>query len=85
MPSDDRRNDAGNVLVLSAEDSLTTVIRPRLLAAGGDACRVFTPDKDGPSITLGDNPAALAALVQETEARLVIIDPVVPLGARDNS
>ena len=33
MPSDDRRNDAGNVLVLSAEDSLTTVIRPRLVGS----------------------------------------------------
>lgn len=62
------------VLVFTAEDHLAAVVRPRLEAAGADLnlVRIVTIP-----ITLPDDIGRLKELVQEFEAALVIVDPLV--------
>jgi putative DNA primase/helicase len=73
---------AGNVIVLSAEDSPSYTIRPAIEAAGGDLAKVFildaVADVDGHERTfnLSTDLIALENLLHISEARLVIIDPV---------
>lgn len=72
---------AGTV-VLSAEDDLARVIRPRLDAAGADVARIATlrvRDEEGlraPVISATDL-AAVEQAVHAIGARLVIVDPLV--------
>ena len=66
--------EAGNVLMLSAEDGLGDTLRPRLDAVGADVQRVFALDEP---LTF-DTPGLLrleAAIIEYTPA-LVIIDPL---------
>jgi hypothetical protein len=62
------------VLILTAEDHLAAVIRPRLEAAGAnlDLVRVAVID-----MTFPDNVDALREDIEELSAGLVIIDPLV--------
>lgn len=71
------------VVILSAEDDLARTVRPRLEAAGADLDRIVTValrERDGdiraPLIT-SDDLAMLEQAVKDTQARLVIIDPLV--------
>jgi AAA domain len=70
-----------NVLMLTAEDPLGQVVRPRLEAAGADIRRVHFGSmmRDGVEtpILLPDDVEALDSLVQERGARLVVIDPLM--------
>jgi hypothetical protein len=71
------------VIVLSAEDDLHDTIRPRIDAAGGDASRVVSilavPDGSdfGRAFVIPDDLPLLAAIVQRSEAALVIVDPLM--------
>ena len=62
------------VLVLTAEDHLAAVVRPRLEAAGADLnlVRIVTIP-----ITLPEDVGRLVELVREFEAALVLVDPLV--------
>lgn len=62
------------VLVVTAEDHLTAVVRPRLEAAGADLelVRVFTD-----SLTLPDGLAVLREQIEKHEIGLVTLDPLV--------
>ena len=62
------------VLVLTAEDHLAAVVRPRLDAAGADLnlVRIVTIP-----ITLPEDVGRLVELVREFEAALVLVDPLV--------
>ena len=66
---------AGNVLIISAEDGLSDTIRPRLSAFQADISRIyaidglFTLDKDGCE--------TLEGYIQQLKPLLVIIDPLV--------
>jgi hypothetical protein len=62
------------VLVVTAEDHLAAVVRPRLEAAGADLnlVRIVTIP-----ITLPDDVGRLKELVREFEAALLILDPLV--------
>jgi RecA-family ATPase len=65
---------AENVLWLSAEDDLSRVLKPRLLAAGVDCERVFAVDD--PFTFDEEGLLGLRAAIAEYTPRLVIIDPV---------
>jgi hypothetical protein len=71
----------GNVLMLTAEDPLAQVVRPRLEAAGANIDRVHfaSMHRDGVEtpILLPDDIAALGSLVEQKNARLVVIDPLM--------
>jgi hypothetical protein len=70
------------VVLLNAEDGLADTVLPRLLAAGGDAERVWAltalPDgkAERPPVLPGDL-QYLALCVRRMEAALVIIDPLM--------
>lgn len=71
----------GNVLMLTAEDPLAQVVRPRLEAAGADISRVHfgSMNRDGVEtpILLPNDIAELGSLVEQKNARLVVIDPLM--------
>jgi hypothetical protein len=81
MPGAAAGAEPAAVLLLNAEDDARDTIRPRVLAAGGDPerLRVFA----SPGIGLQRPPrfpddfAALEAAVYETQAALVVIDPMM--------
>jgi putative DNA primase/helicase len=62
------------VLIVTAEDHLAAVVRPRLEAAGADLdlVRIVTVP-----ITLPDDVAVLGSLVRDYEAALLVLDPLV--------
>jgi hypothetical protein len=62
------------VLLLSAEDFLHETIKPRLLAAGGDASMVGVPNKE--PVVLPDDLDYLEALATRYGFGMVIIDPL---------
>jgi hypothetical protein len=82
-----QRQDAGDVLILSAEDDLADTIRPRLDAAGADPARVVAlqavkdeTDDGGICKRAFNLTRDVGQLAQATEVhpgiRLVIIDPI---------
>jgi hypothetical protein len=69
-----------NALILNGEDGEEDTIRPRLLSLGADIDRVFVLDQEDDSAGLIRLPAQLGPLdeaVRKTQARLVVIDPIM--------
>ena len=74
---DGQKNTKGRVILLSAEDDIETVIKPRIRIHEGDqeqfdvldvsSCATFSLARDLP---------VLREKIEETKARLVIIDPI---------
>ncbi len=82
----------GDVVMMSAEDGLGDTIRPRLELAGANLDRVTSlatlPAQEGQErvAVIPDDLAHIIAVVQETSAVLVIIDPLMAfLSSRINS
>ena len=73
--------EPASVLMITAEDSISAVVRPRLEAAGADLnlVRAVSARRDGfeQGIELPDDVPELDRLVGETEAQLVVIDPLM--------
>ena len=74
------RETSAGVLVASAEDSTSSTLVPRLIAAGADLGRVSFASawRDGlaGSLAFPADVSGLADAIRETSARLVIIDPL---------
>jgi RecA-family ATPase len=72
---------AGNALLLTAEDALAYTVRPRLEAAGADLTRVHAPSLTIEGLEepflIPDHARRLQAMIEEREAKLVVIDPLV--------
>jgi hypothetical protein len=71
-----------NVIVLNAEDSMLDTVLPRLRALGGNAERVYNlegvVDKQGEDVLrFPQHALAIRDLMQVTQARLLVMDPVV--------
>lgn len=87
MP-DGRPGVEGDVVMVSYEDDAADTIVPRFLAAGGNPERlhlvdgVRTAEGIGP-LELPDHIAMLEALVEDTQAVLVVIDPLMAALAGD--
>lgn len=87
-------NQAGDVIILSAEDDFGDTLRPRLDAAGADVNRIFAfkgvVDKNNKAIPKHfdvntDLPVLEKALEKYPNTRLVIIDPITAyLGNTDS-
>lgn len=85
LPGDDGEGEPVSVVLLSAEDSYSHTVRPRLEDQGADLDRVhFFPtelrtgrDETVPfNLADPDHTAELERVVEATDARLVAIDPV---------
>jgi len=94
MPNSASSLPASGVVLLSAEDDPADTIRPRLDAVGGDPSRVVMLNtvrvRTGEGRTVDRMPtladvAELRAAVKRTDARLLIIDPLMAyLGGADS-
>lgn len=65
----------GNVLILSAEDSLSHTVKPRLVVMGANLDRIFAIDEVFSFSDFKDF-IKFQAIVAEYEPRLIIIDPM---------
>ena len=80
MPLEDERDDPAGVVLVSVEDGIADVIRPRLEAAGGDATRVLIPFRDRvPSLLDPRDLDAIENAIGEDGAKLVVLDPLSAL------
>jgi len=64
-----------NVLLMSAEDSPSAVIKPRLIKCGADLKRVFIPDE--PFLLDKWGLGVVQDYMEKSQASIVIIDPIV--------
>ena len=62
------------VIYQTAEDGLADTIKPRLETMGADCSRVFVIDESRKELSMLDE--RLEITIHETEARLVVLDPV---------
>ena len=89
MPDGGAAVDAGNVVLLSAEDGLADTIRPRLDALGADVARIrhlagLRAGERERAVQLADT-AAIECAIRETDARLLVIDPIAAyVGSTDS-
>ena len=63
-----------NVIYQTAEDGLADTIKPRLVASGADCSRVLVINEDEKALSFCD--ARLEEAVRQTDARLVVLDPI---------
>jgi len=84
MPDGAAVDGPADVVILSAEDSVSDTIRPRLDAAAGDPARVHVvtevidPDNNRPRpVDLVDDLDDIAGVVRKHGAKLLIVDPLM--------
>jgi hypothetical protein len=84
FPMDRHARSAGGVIFIAGEDGVADTVVPRLLAAGADLSKCFVwPANRLPY--LPDGAPDIAKEIQRRQARLLIIDPITALFARDLS
>ncbi len=74
-----RYGEPGDAILVSYEDPVAEVLRPRLQAAGADLSRVHVVEREGldAAVSLPGDLDALAGLVRSVAARLLVVDPIV--------
>jgi hypothetical protein len=76
-----------NVLLVGHEDDLSTVVRPRLIAAGADAARIFAisvkTSIEGLDIlevpSIAEDLGRIREAIETTGAKLIIVDPLTSM------
>lgn len=82
MPDGFRIPEPQSVVYQTAEDNLSDTVKPRMVAAGADCNRIaYIVDEDMP-LTLED--ARIEKVIQETQARLFILDPLQAYLSQDS-
>lgn len=82
MPDGYRIPEPQSVVYQTAEDNLSDTVKPRMVAAGADCNRIaYIVDEDMP-LTLED--ARIEKVIQETQARLFILDPLQAYLSQDS-
>lgn len=74
LPEEDTAAEPISVIYQSAEDGLADTIKPRLEMSGADCSHVLVIDESDKELTLCDE--RLEQAVQETGARLIVLDPL---------
>ena len=74
LPECEDTTEPMNVIYQTAEDGLADTIKPRLVASGADCSRVLVIDETDKELTLIDE--RLEAAINETGARLIVLDPI---------
>lgn len=74
LPCDDRESQPINIIYQTAEDGLNDTVKPRLLQANADCTKIKVIDETNKSLTMLDE--RLEKAIMETEAKLVILDPI---------
>lgn len=82
MPDGFHVSEPQRVVYQTAEDNLSDTVKPRLVAAGADCSRIaYIIDEDRP-LTLEDS--RIEKVIQETHARLFILDPLQAYLSQDS-
>ena len=74
MPFSEDKTPKGAVLYQSAEDGVSDTIKPRLIKAGADCCKIAFIDAVSNDLSL-DNPY-LEKAINKTKAKLLVLDPL---------
>lgn len=74
LPCDDGIRDPVNIVYQNAEDSLEDTIKPRLIEAAADCSRILVIDESQKGLSMSDE--RLVKAIQDTGARIVILDPI---------
>lgn len=75
LPCDkDGNREPVNVIYQNAEDGLEDTIKPRLVQAGADCNRILVIDESQDGLSMTDE--RLVRAIQETGAKMVILDPI---------
>jgi hypothetical protein len=77
LPGDRESHGKWSSILISYEDTASHIIVPRLAAAGADRELVYVWDLDAQPFDLVDGLPALAAEIERTQARWVVIDPLM--------
>jgi hypothetical protein len=79
LPDDAPGPGPCNALVLNGEDGTEDTLRPRLQALGADLERVFVLARDeaAAGLSLPGHLDVLAQALRQTQARLVVVDPIM--------
>lgn len=80
MPFEEETSlEAAGVVLLQAEDSVSTTVHPCIVAAGGDPSEVRVYDRSnfaGQPLSLPNDSPIIKAAIDDVNARLVVIDPL---------
>jgi len=74
MPDSDKKVGCTKIIYQSAEDGAEDTIKPRLISAGADCSNIAFIDESIQQLTLND--VRIENAIKETDARLVVIDPL---------
>ena len=74
MFGSEEQHETVTVIYQTAEDGLADTIKPRLIAANADCTKVLVIDETEQCVSMTDG--RLEAAIQQTEAKLVILDPI---------
>ena len=74
LPCDKTEREPINIIYQTAEDGLEDTIKPRLLDADADCNKIKVIDESATPLTMLDE--RLEQAIDETGARLVILDPI---------
>lgn len=74
LPCDDKEREPVNVIYQTVEDGLEDTIKPRLLEAAVDCSKIMVIDESQQELSMTDERLVMA--IEETGAKLVILDPI---------
>lgn len=75
FPGDKEPHEAGNTLMLAVEDDPADTIKPRLRNLSADLSKIFITEDE--IVLEEDGFKAIKLMIKKTNAKLVIIDPIV--------
>jgi DNA repair protein RadA/Sms len=74
MPGLDSKASTAGAIYQSAEDGVEDTLKPRLMSAGADCAQIAFIDESEYGLTLND--ARIEDAINETKARLLVLDPL---------
>jgi hypothetical protein len=85
LPGSPKPGGPSNVLLISLEDGLRDVIKPRLTALGAEQSRIAVPNpaRNMPATLM--NASAIEQMVKAVGPRLVILDPLMAFASGKNT
>ena len=74
LPFEETEREAIQIIYQTAEDGLEDTIKPRLEKAGADCSKILVIDETESELSMSDE--RLEQAIQETGAKLIILDPI---------
>ncbi len=81
MPCNENTISPAKIIYQSAEDGADDTLKPRLESANADCSQIAFIDDDG--VTLNLNDSRIESAIREIGARLLVIDPLQAISAKE--